>query len=165
MPEIPKPTPRRIKIFSTIQVSNCLQCRDFLQHFAKRGPWFVPDPCCSCKVAFVPLNLLPIVRYLDVVFSTSKRQKCRFVVYVLTAQGEQVSETLGKDRVFSVSRRAEDVDSTSPWETDVLPHHQSHENTLRLDKQQCSRLFPTQQLNLFNRIVLHSIAPLWNRIM
>ena len=119
----------------------------------------MPDPCCSCKVASVPLNLLPIVRYLDVVFSTSKRQKWRFVVYVLTAQGEQVSETLGKDRVFSVSRRAEDVDSTSPWEADVLPLHHSRENTLRLVKQQCIWLFPALQLNLFDCIVLHSISP------
>ena len=41
----------------------------------------------------------------------------------------------------------------------MLPLHHSRENTLRLDKQQSIRLFPTLQLNLFDCIVLHSISP------
>ena len=55
-------------------------------------------------------------------------QKWRKIVYVLTAQREQVSETLGKERVLYVSRWAERVATKIPWEADVLPLHHSRIN-------------------------------------
>lgn len=56
----------------------------------------------------------------------------------LTAQGEQVSETLGKDWIFRTSRRADRVDYTGPWEAVVLPLHHSRE-----------KLEPSAVLSLF----------------
>ncbi len=47
----------------------------------------------------------------------------------LTVQREQVSETLGKDWIFCVSRCAERVGNKLPWEADVLPLHHSREIT------------------------------------
>ena len=45
----------------------------------------------------------------------------------LAVQREQVSETLGKDWIFCVSRGAERVSITMAWEADVLPLHHSRE--------------------------------------
>lgn len=62
-------------------------------------------------------------------------QKCRSggnAFKILTAPGEQVSETLGKDWVFMSLRRAERADYKQPWEADVLPLHHSRVVTEKL---------------------------------
>ena len=43
----------------------------------------------------------------------------------LTVQREQVSETLGKDRIYRESRRRECTNIILLWEADVLPLHHS----------------------------------------
>ena len=86
-------------------------------------------------------------------------QKWRKVVFVLTAQREQVSETLGKERVYCVSRCAERDVITLPWEADVLPLHHSREKYKIEHCRQCIRLFAALQLILFNCIDLHPLSP------